>query len=262
MNESSSAIYTVVDHVATITLNRPSAMNAVDAGLSGAVGEALEQFESDDNLRVLVLTGNGRAFCAGADLKRIAAGDDTGAPGHPEWGFAGFVEHPISKPVIAAVNGFALGGGTEIVLAADLAVMSSEASLGLPEVKRGLFAAGGGAIRLPQELPAKLAMEFLLTGEPIAAGQALQLGLVNSVVAPGEVMEAAFLLAERIAANAPLSVRTTKRLARAAIGAEAQWSEDVWNLNSRLIDEVFASADAHEGSVAFAEKRQPQWEGR
>lgn len=248
--------------VATLALNRPASLNAVNAALSTDVGKALEEFEGNPELRVLVVTGAGRAFCAGADLKALAAGEDTTAPDHPEWGFAGLVEHPVSKPVIAAVNGLALGGGAEIVAACDLAVMSSEATLGLPEVKRGLFAAAGGLIRLPQQMPPKVAMAHALTGDPISAEDALQFGLVNLVVAPGEAVDAALELAGRIALNGPLAVAATKRLVRAGFGDEADWVRDAWDLNYRLLDEVLASADAREGATAFAEKREPRWTGR
>lgn len=161
--------------VALITLNRPDAMNAVNAALSEAVGTALETVARDPEIRVAVITGAGRAFCAGADLKELAAGRGIYPPDHPEWGFAGLVQHFIDKPLIAAVNGYALGGGTEIMLACDLAVVSDQAKLGLPEVKRGLLAAAGGLLRLPRQVPVKLAMEVALTGEPIDAETAARL---------------------------------------------------------------------------------------
>lgn len=249
------------DGVAVVTLNRPAAMNAVNAELAGEVGAALEEIDGDDRVQVAIVTGAGRAFCAGADLKAIAAGHEISAPGHPEWGFAGLVEHAISKPLIAAVNGFALGGGTEIVLACDLAVLAEDAALGLPEVKRGLFAAAAGLIRLPRQLPAKLAMEHALTGRPISAAVAAQHGLVNRVQPSERVLESALSLAAEITANAPLSVRATKRLVRAASGSGAQWDQDVYDLQAREIQTIFASADAREGATAFAEKRSPVWSG-
>ena len=249
------------DHVGIITLNRPSAMNAVNADLAGAVGAALEEFERDDDLQVGVVTGTGRVFCAGADLKALAAGLDISAPGHPEWGFAGLVEHELSKPLIAAVNGFAIGGGTEIVLACDLAVLSEDAALGLPEVKRGLFAAAAGLIRLPRQLPAKLAMEYALTGRPIPAAVAGEHGLVNRVVPKDEVLGTALALAAEIAANAPLSIRASKRLVRAAAGAGTEWDRAVYAVQDEEWAAVSTSADAHEGATAFAEKRAPVWSG-
>jgi crotonobetainyl-CoA hydratase len=261
MDGSAAAILEKREGIAILTLNRPKALNAVNADLAGAVGAALEEIERDDDIRVCVVTGAGRAFCAGADLKAIAAGLDVSAPGHPEWGFAGLVEHEISKPLIAAANGFALGGGTEIVLACDLAVLADDAALGLPEVKRGLFAAAAGLIRLPRQLPAKLAMEHALTGRPIAPAVAEQYGLVNRVVPADRVLGTALELAAEIAANAPLSVRASKRLVRAATGAGADWDRSVYDLQAQEIEAVFASADAREGATAFAEKRQPVWSG-
>lgn len=247
--------------VGLITLNRPDALNAVDSRLSAALGEALDQLQADDSLRVGVLTGAGRAFCAGADLKAIAAGRPITAPEHPEWGFAGLVEHPVDKPLVAAVNGFALGGGTEIVLACDLAVLSQDASLGLPEVTRGLFAGAGGLIHLPRQLPLKVAMEAALVGDPIPPTEALRWGLVNRVVPTTEVLDVALALAERIADNAPLSVRTGKRMVRAAVGAGSAWDRDVWAHQDRELRDILASRDAREGASAFAEKRPPVWTG-
>ncbi len=207
-----AALYEQRGGVAIITLNRPKALNAVNSALSTAVGTLLEQAENDDDVRVIVITGSGRAFCAGADLKALAAGEATSADGHPEWGFAGYVQHWINKPTIAAVNGFALGGGTELVLASDLAVVDEEAKLGLPEVKRGLFAAAGGVIRMQQQIPRKVALELALTGEPISAAQGKELGLVNRVAPAGTALEVALEIAETIAANAPLSVRESKAM--------------------------------------------------
>ena len=172
-------------NILIITLNRPEARNAVNAAVHIGVGQALEQAENDPEIRVVIITGSGdQAFCAGADLKAVSRGeriepDDATMRG---WGFAGMVSHPISKPVIAAVNGFALGGGTELALASDLVVAADHAQFGLPEVKRGLFAAAGGAFRIVQQLPQKLAMELLLTGEPISAQRAAELGFANRVV--------------------------------------------------------------------------------
>ncbi len=247
--------------VGIITLNRPQALNAVNADLSGAVGAALEEINADPAIRVGVVTGAGRAFCAGADLKAIAAGEPVTAPGHPEWGFAGLVEHPIDKPLVAAVNGFALGGGTEILLACDLAVLSQEAALGLPEVKRGLFAAAGGLIHLPRQLPIKIAMEVALTGEPMSATEALRWGLVNRVVPTDRVLAEAVGLAERIARNAPLSLRTSKKMMQRAVGAGSDWDRDLWARQASEIRTIFASHDATEGATAFAEKREPLWTG-
>lgn len=249
------------DGVAVITLNRPEAMNAVNGDLASGLGQALREVDIDDHLQVSIVTGAGKAFCAGADLKAIARGADIGAVGHPEWGFAGIVRHQLAKPVIAAVNGYALGGGTEIVLSCDLAVMSEEASLGLPEVKRGLFAAAGGLVRLPRQLPPKIAMRAALTGDPIPAEEALRWGLVNEVVPGDKVLEFALELARSIAANAPLAVQASKAMVLAGSAESADWVEDLWRLNDVKVGEVFSSRDAMEGALAFAEKRAPQWTG-
>lgn len=247
--------------VGVITLNRPSSLNAVDAALSEAVGAALEELRSDPGLRVGVVTGAGRAFCAGADLKAIGAGHPIDAPDHPEWGFAGLVEHVVDKPLVAAVNGVALGGGAEIVLACDLAVLSDEAYLGLPEVRRGLFAGAGGLIHLPRLVPLKVAMEIALVGDPIPPDDALRWGLVNRVVPSEEVLSTAMELARRIADNAPLSVRTGKKMLRAAVGTGADWDRDVWALQAIEMQSILASRDAVEGATAFAERRPPVWTG-
>jgi crotonobetainyl-CoA hydratase len=247
-------------HVAVITLNRPTAMNAVNAALSQALGDAMAELAGDDHLRVGVVTGAGRAFCAGADLKELAAGRTVHDLAHPERGFAGFVRHFVDKPVIAAVNGFALGGGTEIVLACDLAVMSQEAKLGLPEVSRGLVAAAGGLLRLHRQIPPKVAAEAAFTGEPLTAETALRWGLVNHVVPPGEVLGTALAVAEKIATNAPLAVRASKRIMmRSATGSD--WDASVWEMNEAEFRGVRASEDAREGATAFAQKREPRWVG-
>ena len=246
--------------VALITLNRPAAMNAVNAGLSRALGAAMAELAADPDLRVGVVTGAGRAFCAGADLKELAAGRTVHDTDHPERGFAGFVRHLVDKPVIAAVNGLALGGGTEILLACDLAVMSTEARLGLPEVKRGLVAAAGGVLQLHRQIPPKIAAEAVFTGEPLDAQTALRWGLVNRAVPAEEVLDTALVLAERIAANAPLAVRASKRMMmRSAAGSD--WESAVWEMNEAEFAAVRASRDAREGATAFAQKRVPEWVG-
>lgn len=262
-----AALYAVRDGIATITLNRPTALNAVNAALSTAVGEGLERAAGDSAVRVVIVTGTGRAFCAGADLKEIAQQRDVHAPQHPEWGFAGLIKHWVDKPVIAAVNGLAMGGGTEIALACDLVVAADTATFGLPEVKRGLLAAAGGVVRLQRQLPLKRALELSLTGDALDAVTALQWGLVNRVVPATELMECAMEMAARIAANAPLSVQHTKQMIyRAANGAsdwDVRWNgEDPWAANEEAVRAVFGSRDALEGPRAFAEKREPRWEGR
>ncbi|MFX0577093.1 crotonase/enoyl-CoA hydratase family protein [Nocardia nepalensis] len=247
--------------IAIITLNRPEAMNAVNAELSIAVGAALDELAADRELRVGVITGAGRAFCAGADLKELARGNGIHDPRHPEYGFAGLVQHFVDKPLIAAVNGFALGGGTEIVLACDLAVMSAQAELGLPEVTRGLFAAAGGVLRLPRQIPPKIAHEMVLTGTPIDAAAAAHWGLVNRVVPAEQVLPAAVELAETIAANAPLSVRASKRIMHRVNEFGSEWDNPMWEMSFREAAPIFTSKDALEGPRAFAERRAPQWRG-
>ena len=262
-----AARYEVRDGVAVITLNRPHALNAVNADLSTAVGEGLEAAAADPAVGVVVVTGTGRSFCAGADLRELAQQRPIYAHGHPEWGFAGLVRHWIDKPVIAAVNGFAMGGGTEIVLASDLAVAADTAVFGLPEVKRGLLAAAGGVVRLQRQIPLKRALELALTGDPVDAATAEEWGLVNRVVPAGQELDEALDLAARIAVNAPLSLQYTKQmLYRTRSGASdwnADWAdEDPWAVNEEAIRAVFSSGDALEGPRAFAEKRQPKWQGK
>lgn len=249
-------------HVALITLNRPAALNAVNSALSDAVGNALETLATDVDLRVGVITGAGRAFSAGADLKEVSAGRSIAPTEHPEWGFAGIVRHFIDKPVIAAVNGFALGGGTEIALACDLIVASDTAKFGFPEVKRGLMAAAGGVIRTPRQIPIKLATELALTGEPIDAATALRWGLINRAVPADEVVPAAMALAETIAANAPLSVAASKRMLHRGFEFGSDLDPELWQLNDAEMLGLIRSADAAEGTRAFVEKRAPNWTGR
>ncbi|MEV6810833.1 crotonase/enoyl-CoA hydratase family protein [Micromonospora sp. NPDC051296] len=261
MESSEPAQLEVRDGVAVVTLNRPAALNAVNADLSRAVGDAVTTAEADPRIQVIVLTGAGRAFCAGADLKAIGAGVPLHHPEHPEWGFAGFVDRPRQKPTIAAVNGLARGGGTELMLACDLVVLSEEATVGLPEVRRGLFAAAGGLIELPRHLPVKVAMELALTGSTMDAATALRWGLANRVAPAGEVLAAALALAGEISANAPLAVRVSRRLVRGAAGAGSPWDAELHDQQDRAIDELLVSDDVREGATAFTEKRAPRWSG-
>ncbi|MCP1388663.1 crotonase/enoyl-CoA hydratase family protein [Corynebacterium sp. TA-R-1] len=262
-----AALYEVDGHVATITLNRPNAMNAVNAELSTAVGDALEQANNDPNVFVIIITGAGeKAFCAGADLKQIAAGNPIDHPEHPEWGFGGITQHWSDKPVIAAINGFALGGGFEIAVSCDLIVAAETAKFGLPEVKRGLLAGAGGVVRTARQIPLRRALELVLTGEFISAEQALEWGLINRVVPAEQVLATARELAEIISQNAPLSVQWSKAGVHKATSAGSDWNKDwsgidPWQLNDELWDTIVKTNDAMEGATAFAEKREPKWSG-
>jgi enoyl-CoA hydratase/carnithine racemase len=246
-------------HVEVVTLNRPEARNAINGAVSSALAAALDELEEDEGVWVVVLTGAGdKAFSAGMDLKAFAAGEGDqiiAAPG----GFGGIARRSFSKPLIAAVNGAALAGGLEIMLSCDLVVAADHATFGIPEVSRGLMAAAGALIRLPKRLPGAIAMELALTGEPLDASRAAELGLVNRVVPRDKVLEEALSLAERIAENAPLAVRTSKDVLRR--GGEVP-EEEGWRISDAGTRVVFSSADAQEGPRAFAEKRPPRWQGR
>lgn len=261
-----SVCYEACDGVAVVTLNRPEALNAIDGAVATGLGEALERASADRAVRAVVLTGAGRAFCAGADLKAVARGEPIIDETHPEWGLAGLVRHWTDKPLIAAVNGTALGGGTELALACDLVVAADSAVFGLPEVRRGLIAGGGGVIRLARQLPLKRALEMILTGDGVDAATACEWGLVNRVVPAAEVLDTALALAHRIAANAPLAVQLSKRAVYRTHQGRSEWdpewgAEEPWAVNQEAGLTVLASADAREGPRAFAEKREPVWRG-
>lgn len=248
-----------------VTINRPTVRNAVNLDVHLGVGRALESAEADDTVRSVVITGAGdRAFCAGADLSAIARGESLLPASDDEraWGFAGFTAHAITKPTIAAINGVALGGGFEIVLAADLAVAAEDAVMGLPEVRRGIIAAGGGAFRLGAQIPSKIANELLYTGETITAQRAQELGLVNAVVALRDVVPAALGLAERINQSAPLAVRASKRISARIDGEKAVVDEPDWERSVREFSAIIQTEDATEGPLAFTERRSPQWRTR
>lgn len=248
-----------------ITLNRPEVRNAVNLEASDLVGDALCRAEHDDAVNAVIITGAGElSFCSGADLTALSRGESimSGDAVRLSHGFAQYTSYPISKPTIAAVNGFALGGGTEITLASDLAVAAEHAQFGLPEVGRGILAGSGGAFRLPRQIPLKAAMEAMLTGEPITAARALELGLVNRVVPAADVLGCALELAARIGANAPLSVRATKRLALGIVDGEVVPERADWAATAAETRALLTSRDAVEGPRAFAEKRTPRWEGR
>lgn len=258
-----SAIVERRGNVALITINRPEARNAVDGAVSTAVGDALAEAQRNPDVWAVVITGAGdKSFCAGADLKAISRGENLFHSEHSEWGFAGYVHHFIDKPTIAAVNGTALGGGSELALASDLVVACESASFGLPEVKRGLIAGAGGVFRIIEQLPRKVALELVFTGEPISAADALRWGLINQIVPEGTVVEAALALAERITVNAPLSVQASKRVAYGADGGIIAEEESKWDRTHREFTELLKSDDAKEGPMAFAERRQPIWKAR
>lgn len=244
--------------VEVLTINRPEARNAINGAVSRVMSDALDQLAADDTCRAVVLTGAGdKAFSAGMDLKAFAAGEAgeiMGANG----GFAGITQRAFDKPIVAAVNGHALAGGCEIMLACDLVVAVEGATFGIPEVKRGLFAGAGALIRLPKRIPLAIALELALTGEAISAARAYDIGLVNRVVPAERLVEEALGLAELIAENAPLAVRTSKRVMKQA--GELPDAQG-WEINNAAFSEVFGSKDAIEGSVAFAEKRKPNWTG-
>ena len=243
------------EHIALVTLNRPEARNAISPEVSQTMAAVLDEIESDAELRAVVVTGRGEVFSAGADLKVVAAGKANDIA-RGKGGFAGIVTRDFPKPIIAAVNGPALAGGFEIVLSCDLVVAAETARFGIPEVKRGLMAAAGGLIRLPKRVPLAIALELAMTGDPIDADRALQLGLVNRVVPAERVLGEAIGLADRIGENSPIAVRNSRRLVREAV----ELSEaDGWTRTLELMMPVFESGDAVEGATAFAEKRQPVW---
>ncbi|MFE4992034.1 crotonase/enoyl-CoA hydratase family protein [Streptomyces mirabilis] len=239
-----------------ITIDRPQARNAVNAAVAAGLAAALDQLEADTALRAGVLTGAKGTFSAGMDLKAALIGESPAIPGR---GFGGLTEAELTKPLIAAVEGWAMGGGFELALACDLIVAAEDARFGLPEVKRGLIAGGGGVIRLPKRIPYHLAMEFLLTGEPVSGGRAGELGLANRVTPPGEAVAVALELAEKLAANAPLALATVKSVVKAAEGVP---ESDAFDVQRKATGTLMASADAREGMTAFAERRAPQWTGK
>jgi enoyl-CoA hydratase len=246
-------------HVEVLTINRPEARNAINGAVSRAMSAAMDELGDDADCWVVIITGSGdKAFSAGMDLKAFSSGeggDIMGATG----GFGGLTQRAFHKPIIAAVNGSALAGGLEIMLSCDLVVAAEHAMFGIPEAKRGLIAGAGGLLRLPKRLPIAIAYELAMTGDPMDAHRAYDLGLINKVVPSASVLPEALALAERIAANAPLAVRYSKSVMKRA--AEMPEAEG-WKINAEAVGVVFSSADAMEGPVAFAEKREPRWQGK
>jgi enoyl-CoA hydratase len=250
--------YATQGRIAIVTLNRPDARNAVNAELAQGVESALDRFEADPELWVAILTANGKAFCAGADLKEIAAGNGAKlftAKG----GFAGIAKRARTKPLIAAIAGSALAGGTEVALSCDMIVCSTETNFGLPEVKRSLVAGAGGLFRLPRVIGMPTALEAILTGDPLPAQRAYELGMVNKVVAPDAVMAEALKLAERIVVNAPLAVQASLAVATRALHDD---DDTLWKASDAGFARLATTEDFKEGPRAFIEKRAPNWKGR
>ncbi len=242
--------------VLQITINRPDQRNAVNAAVATGIAAALDQLDEDSGLSVGVLCGAGKGFSAGMDLKAFAAGE---VPHAGDRGFAGITQRASRKPLVAAIEGFAVAGGLEVALACDLIVAARGARLGVPEVKRSLVAAGGGLLRLPRVLPRNVAVELALTGDLITAERAHELGLVNRLTEPGEAVRVALELAGTIAANGPLALEATKRI----LLESADWPQrEFFSRQAEISGPVFASEDAQEGARAFAEKRAPAWKGK
>ena len=247
----------VADGIQVITVNRPEARNAINLEAAKAMAAALDELDARDDVRIGILTGAGSTFSSGMDLKAFAQSGER--PLIPGRGFAGLNEAPPKKPLIAAVEGYALAGGCEMALACDLIVAARNARFGLPEVKRGLVAGAGGMLRMPRRIPYHIAMEIVLTGEMFDAERAHHFGLVNRLTEPGKALEAALDLARIIVENGPLAVQTAKRI----VSESGHWPHDeMFDRQRPLIAHIFTSADAKEGATAFAEKRKPVWQGK
>lgn len=247
--------FDVTDGIAVITIDRPEARNAIDRETALGVATAIERINADRDIRVAVLTGAGGNFCAGMDLKAFLRGEVVRFPGT---GLAGMTQAKLAKPFIAAVEGYALAGGFELALACDMIVASEEAQFGLSEVKRGLVANAGGLVRLPRQLPIKIASELVLIGDMVPAATLAGHGLVNRVVPKGEALAVAMELARKLAANGPLAVAVSRRV----LNESLEWpTDELFDRQNEITMAVFASADAKEGAAAFAEKRAPVWRG-
>lgn len=255
MSDTPEVLTEVEDGILIVTINRPEAKNAMSKAAAEGIAAAMDRLDAEDDLRVGILTGAGGTFCSGMDLKGFLRGESPTVEGR---GFGGVVQAPPKKPLIAAVEGYALAGGLELMIACDLVVAHKDAKFGIPEAKRGLVAAAGGVMMLPDQIPERIAMELALTGDFIGADRAYQIGLINEVV-DGPALDGAKALAARIAANGPLAVRVSKQVMKESRG----WAmEDRYANQSKLIAPVFVSEDAREGAAAFAEKRAPNWKGK
>ena len=244
-----------IEGVQVISINRPQVRNAINRAVSEAVAAAVDELDERTDLTLGIITGTGGNFCTGMDLKAFLAGELVALPGR---GLAGFIQRPPRKPMIAAVEGWAVAGGFEIALACDLIVAARDARFGLPEVRRGLVAAAGGLLRLPRRIPPAIAKQLALTGEPLSAADASRLGLVNELTEPGQTLDGALDLARRITPNGPLAVRTTKQILDQAL----DWTvAEGFSRQEPMVAQILASADAREGAAAFAEKRPPAWTG-
>ena len=250
----SEVLTEVQDSVLIITINRPEARNAVNRAVAEGIADAMERLDSDAAINAAILTGAGGTFCSGMDLKAFLTGELPLVKGK---GFAGFVEAPPAKPLIGAVEGYALAGGMEVAIACDLLVANTNAQFGIPEVKRGLVAAGGGLLSLPSMIGTRMAKELALTGDFITAQRAYEIGFVNRIT-DGAALDAAMELASKIAANGPMALIASKRI----IDERPDWSsEDMWKKQSEIAASIMASNDAREGAAAFAQKRKPNWTG-
>ena len=253
---SDEVLTSAEDGVLLITLNRPKARNAANRALAEGVAAALDELDGNDDLRVAILTGAGGTFCSGMDLKAFVTGETPHIDGR---GFAGLTEYTAAKPIIAAVEGYALAGGFELAISCDLIVAAEDSKFGIPEAKRGLAAAAGGLVKLPKQISPRIAMELALTGDFISAQRAYDLGLINRVVPSGGALDAARELAAKITANGPLAVAASKQVVAAAL----DWkSDEMFAKQNAIVMPVFTSEDAIEGATAFAEKRTPNWKGK
>ena len=259
--QSASILMKRYGAVAVITLNRPEVLNAIDAKLANDLASSLASCAADDDVRVIVLAGEGRAFCVGHNLAALAVGESVSESHHPNFGYAGIARHKIDKPIIVAAQGFMLGGGLEIALSADLIIAAEDLMLGLPEVKMGQFAAAGGVVRISQQLPSRVANWLILSGQMMTAEEALRWGLVNEVVPTNRLFERAMEMAETIASNAPFAVQSSKSLIRDLV-SQSSWDDSTWNRLTRELEKISKTADAAEGARAFVEKRPPVWSGR